>query len=210
MAKKRVRRWPFVVAIGGAVLAVVYLLRTPILIGAARFLTVSDDLRPADAIYLLNGEIESRPAGAAELYHRGLAPVIVFAREEQTQSMEAGLMANLTDVTRALLRRFGVPDSAIVIVEPVRGVTSTLEEAEAFRAYAERSRPRTVIVVTNSMHTRRARWTLRRALDDLQVDVLAYPVPHRHFDETNWWRREAGQISYILEYIKFAHYWLRS
>ncbi|MGH7507374.1 MAG: YdcF family protein, partial [Longimicrobiales bacterium] len=182
----------------------------PILTGLARFLTVRDELRPADAIFLLNGDIESRPAGAAELFHRGLAPVIVLAREEETTATRTGLMPNRSDVAVALLRRFGVPESAIIMLTTEDGVSSTIDEARAFRAYAARTRPDVVILVTNGFHSRRARWTLRHALQPLGVEVLASAVPHRHFDETNWWRTESGLIFYLQEFIKFAHYRLNA
>ena len=58
----------------GAVLLTAWLFRTPILRGAAHAWIVNQPIARADAIVVLGGGLDTRPAEAARLYHLGLAP----------------------------------------------------------------------------------------------------------------------------------------
>lgn len=188
------------------VLLSLYALRAPLLTGAARLLTVRDPLARADLILVLGGERYTRPRHAAALYRRGVAPRVVLIREEGEPETRLGLYPNGTDVSVAVLRRFGVPDSAIVVHEPPEGAGSTLEEARALRDYLRESGARRVVVVTNDYHSRRARWVLRRETRDHPAQLRMAPVETLYFDETNWWRRERGLVTYLNEYIKLFFY----
>ena len=35
---------------------------------------------------------------------------------------------------------------------------------------------------------------------------MMYGTPAQGFDETNWWRTEAGLVTYFNEYLKVARY----
>jgi hypothetical protein len=71
------------ILVAGALLLLLVILafvfRSQILTGIANYLIIEDKLQPADAIVLLNGDFDTRPFWAAELYMQGLAPVIVVA-----------------------------------------------------------------------------------------------------------------------------------
>ncbi len=103
-----------------------YALRAPILTGVADYLVVSDDLQPADLIFVLNSEVNTRPFYASELYKQGLAPLIVIARSEDTPTVELGLIPNDTDIDLGVMKKLGVPDEKIVILQMPGGVTSTI------------------------------------------------------------------------------------
>jgi hypothetical protein len=66
-----------VIALGVAWLAGPILLRR-----AAHLWVVSDKIAPADAIILLGGRLDLRPAAAAELYKRGIAPRVAVGFSE--------------------------------------------------------------------------------------------------------------------------------
>ena len=172
----------------------------------ARFLTVRDPVQRADFIFVLGGEPFVRPRHAAALYRRGVAPRVVVPREEVTPVMEMGLVPGGTEVVAEVLRRSGVPDSAIVVLESQGGATSTADEARLLRGYLERTGARRVVAVTEEYHSRRARWVLRRRTAGLPVDVRLSPAASRDFGESDWWRHEKGLITYVNEYIKFAFY----
>ena len=103
------RRWQkiilstvlLIVAVG----FLVYVFQNQILIGLARFLIVDDSLEQAEIIYILNGEVNTRPFHAAHLYEQGLAPKIVIPREEDGPASEAGLYPNGTDVSVDILQK---------------------------------------------------------------------------------------------------------
>ncbi len=182
-----------------------FLLRVPLLRGIADLVTVENSLSSADFIYLLNGDVHTRPLLAADLYRRGLAPRVVIARAEDRRATELGLYPNDTDAAIEALLRSGVPASAIVQLKTPGGVTSTWEEGVALQAYLARRPNDKIIVVTSRYHTRRARWNLDEAVPDETVQLLMAGAADDRFDERYWWRSEAGLIVYLEEYLKFLH-----
>lgn len=188
-----------------ALLSALYLARAPILTATAAFLTVADSIERADVIFVLAGEANVRPDKAAQLYAGGWAPIVVIPRPEDYESHPLAPLPNVTDVATALLERLGVPRSDIVVLTAPGGSSSTIEDALMFRGYAEQHAVRRVLVVTSMFHTRRTRWIMRRALDGLPVQLIMVPAADRRFDETNWWRTEAGMLAYFQEYVKWLH-----
>lgn len=190
----------------GVVLLLLFLVHVPLLTAVAGFLSIDDRLRPAGLIYVLGGEIDTRPFLAADLYRRGLAPRVVLARVADSRATQLGVMPNQTDATVRLLVRLGVPEHAIVVLRPwPAGVASTTDEAWAIRDLLRRSPSERMITVTSRYHTRRARWMLRRELEGVPVEILMAGAPHPEFSERNWWRSETGLLLVLEEYLKFAH-----
>jgi uncharacterized SAM-binding protein YcdF (DUF218 family) len=183
-------------------LLLLFALRAPILAAVARFLTIDDARAPADAIVLLNGGLDTRPAAAAALYGQGLAPIVVIGREEDSRAVQLDLLPNRTDVVLGLLRHDGVPDAAIRQLRTPGGTASTEDEAELFAAYARLHDFERVIVVTSDYHTRRARRAFRHALDPLGIEVRMAAVPSADFRPADWWRTESGLLAISQEYVK--------
>jgi uncharacterized SAM-binding protein YcdF (DUF218 family) len=57
-----------------------WLVREPVLVGAADLWIVSDSITRADAIVVLGGGVETRPYAAAELWRRGFADKILISQ----------------------------------------------------------------------------------------------------------------------------------
>ena len=209
-ALNRLRRLAQRLLIATAILAVFaifsFALRVPLLTGIAGFLMVEDSLTQADFIYVLTGGPNERPFRAAELYHQNLAPQIVLPQAEIRRTEALGLYPNETDVAVQTLRKLGVPDSAIQVVETAGGVTSTIDEARLLHRIAATELPRQVIVITSAHHTRRARWILRRQLADSSVRLTMVAANHIAFSASNWWKSEAGLTAIVNEYMKLAYY----
>lgn len=186
-----------------------WVLRVPLLTGVGDYLIVEDELHPAEIIFLLNGDFNTRPFYAAELYAQGLAPRIVIARVEPSPAERLGLLPNETDISARILEMQGVPAEAITILPVPGGVTSTYEEAAVLRAYVEASGIRRVILVTSAFHTRRAGWIVRQELKGLDVTIELAAARNPDYDETNWWQSEAGLINVNNEYIKLGYYLLK-
>jgi uncharacterized SAM-binding protein YcdF (DUF218 family) len=188
-------------------LALLFLLRAPLLRAVGGFLVVSDPAERADLIYLLNGDSRTtvRARHAARRFEEGVAPRIVVARTEDPPATELGVYPNETDVNVAILRELGVPDGAILVLRTADGVASTQDEADALRDFLTRHPAERVVVVTSDYHTRRSRWILRRRLDDLSVDLRMDPAPGPAFDARGWWRSESGAIVAFQEYLKMVH-----
>ncbi len=201
-----------------------YGFRAPLLTGLAGFLIVDDELsrgstlsassvlstdngpQPADLIFVLNGEIETRPFHAADLFKQGLAPQILIARVEDSPPIEMGLWPNETDVAVKIMRELDVPESNITMLTSPGGVSSTYEEAVSLRQYAENHDAQRVILTTSAFHTRRARWIFRKVLADSGIDLDVSAAPHLEFDKTNWWTIEEGLVYFTNEYIKLVYY----
>jgi uncharacterized SAM-binding protein YcdF (DUF218 family) len=186
-----------------------YTFHRPLLRGFANALTVDDAVAPADFLYVLGGDVNTRPFHSAELFRRGFAPRVVVPRTEDRPASERGFYPNDADVAVRILQQEGVPDSAITMLRMPDGVTSTQDEGRVLRDYLRAHPARRVIVVTSAYHTRRARWTLRRELDGTEVDLRMAAAPDDRFDASNWWKREAGFLAYVSEMLKFLHTLLR-
>jgi uncharacterized SAM-binding protein YcdF (DUF218 family) len=180
--------------------------RSQILTGIADYLIVSDRLQPADAIVLLNSDVNTRPFRASALYQQGLAPVIVIARSESTPTVDLGLVPNDTDISVGVMEKQGVPADKIIVLPFPGGVTSTFDEAAAVRQYIVAHKAYRIILVTSAFHTRRARWTFEKVLAGLPVTLEMVAVPYAGFDQTNWWKNETGLITLNNEYIKWFYY----
>ena len=189
--------------------ALVFAFRSQILTGVADYLIIDDRLQPADVIFLLNSEFDTRPFRAAELYKQGLAPVIVIARAENSRAVELGLVPNDTVISVGVMEKLGVPPGKIVVLPFAGGVTSTFDEAAVFRQYAEANRIQRIILVTSAFHTRRARWIFEKTLAGVPVTLEMAAVPYAGFDQTDWWKNEDGLIRLNNEYIKLFLYFFK-
>jgi uncharacterized SAM-binding protein YcdF (DUF218 family) len=190
-----------------AILALAF--RSQILTGIANYLIINDRLQPADAIFLLNSEYDTRPFRASELYKQGLAPVVVIARAENTPVVDLGLLPNDTDISVGVMEKLSVPSEKIIILPVPGGATSTFDEAAALKQYIEQNRVLRIILVTSAFHTRRARWIFEKTLAGLPVKLELAPVPYMGFDQTNWWKNETGLITLNNEYIKLVYYYFK-
>ena len=207
--KRRSLAW---LAAGVAVLLLVglaFVFRIALLTAVAEGLIVNDPPQPADIIFLLNGDYNTRPFRAAELYEQKLAPLVVIAHSEDTPAVKLGLIPNDTDISVSVLKKKGVPDEKIVVLSWPGGVTSTFDEAAALHQYVNMTDISRVILVTSEFHSRRAKWIFARELSGLRVTLEMAAVPYSTFDKTNWWKNENGLITLNNEYIKLFYYFFK-
>jgi uncharacterized SAM-binding protein YcdF (DUF218 family) len=190
-------------------LVLVYVFHSQILTGVADYLIVDDAPRPADVIFLLNSDYNTRPFQAAELYSQGLALLVLIARSEDTPAVKMGLIPNDTDVSVGVMEKLGVPPGKIVVLAHPGGVTSTFDEAAVLHQYVQTHPIHTVLLVTSAFHTRRARWIFDRELAGTPVTLEMVAVPYAGFDQTDWWKNETGLITLNNEYIKLAYYLIK-
>jgi uncharacterized SAM-binding protein YcdF (DUF218 family) len=184
-----------------------FIFRSQLLTGLARFLIVDDEVQqPADIIYMLNGEVNTRPFHAAKLFRAGLASRIVIARAEDGPAAAIHVFPNDTDASVEVLQRLEVPSDQITVLLIEGGVTSTRDEAVVLRHYIEKHGLERVILVTSAFHTRRTQWIFDRVLAGSGVTVEISAAPQWKFDETNWWQQERGLLMFADEYLKLIYY----
>jgi uncharacterized SAM-binding protein YcdF (DUF218 family) len=188
-----------------AAAALLFLCRLPILVGAARLLTLDDPEIPADYLVVLGGGLETRPFTAAELYRRGLAPAALLFEHAQDPAAEG---PGADELHRRVLTLGGVPPRAVLTLPGP--VASTEDEARALRRFLGARPAGRVTLVTSPEHGRRAKWIFRRTLSGLPVEIYVANAPHPLFDESNWWRSDQGVLAYLHEYLKLPVYLVRT
>src|SRR5437667_6714216 len=72
-------------------IGVVYVFRTPILIGAANVWIVDEPVANADAVVILGGGLQYRPFEAIKLYEAGKCRKLLVVKVELQPSDEAGV-----------------------------------------------------------------------------------------------------------------------
>lgn len=188
-----------------AAVAVLYSARYRVLRKIGRFLVVDDGQPPCDAIVILNGNISTRTFRAVDLYKRHRAPVLI-ARLADTEEVRLGVIPNISDATRELLLRRGVPDDDITVLVSDRWIAGTWAEAILLCDRIRSKGYRRVAIVTDAFHTRRARWAFRRVMGDDGVVFACAATPYSLALADQWWRSEYGLVQVVVEYIKFLHY----
>ena len=172
----------------------------------SRALVVRVSLPRADAIVVMAGApvYFDRVAQAGRLFLEGRAPRILLTNDGVRGSWSRTLQRNPFYYERAILRlnQAGVPPTAIEVV-PGR-VTGTFEEANRISAVVENHGFKSLIVVTSDFHTRRAFWSVRRALREAGVEVGVEPAP----TPDDWWRMHGPQ-AVLSEYGKLMYYLVR-
>jgi uncharacterized SAM-binding protein YcdF (DUF218 family) len=167
------------------------------------FLIVEDTLHPADVIHVIAGD-DYRTEYAIQLYKQGYGKTIFFTGGWCTfHNYYHGHHGQEVSLAQ------GVARDAVAYDETT--VTSTYTEAERLKEWISLSlRPvRSVIVVSDPFHMRRARWAYKKVVRD-EIEVQMAPVP---FDLTHYhrsWWKDRGSRNYVKkEYQKLIYYLLR-
>jgi uncharacterized SAM-binding protein YcdF (DUF218 family) len=181
------RRWLSLLGIAVLLLGAFYAV---ILYFSVNFLESSSPLIQADAMVVLGGEPQHRPARALELYQQGAATNIVVSGIGDWQETRIVLVGN------------GVPEAAIQLEPNSR---TTRENAKNSIPLLHAIGARRVVIVTSWFHSRRALRCFRHYAPDIQFISLptTADVPKSHWPDKHEW----GWVT--IEYAKLLYYWLR-
>jgi len=174
-----------------------------LLLAPGRFLVLEDPLQPADLIHVIAGP-DYRAEHGIRLLQGGYGKILFFTGGWCTIHHEYH-----GERGKRLATSHGVPAAAIA-TDDFR-VTSTYSEALRLKEFILRSPVpiRSVIVVSDPYHMRRARWTYSRILGD-GIRIQMSPVP---FDMTPyrryWWSDARSRQQVAEEYVKIAYYHAR-
>lgn len=172
------------------------------LTAVARFLYLNEPPRPADAILVLGGGEGEREEWAAHLYFQGYAPLLITSGEVPPRLGEKRTFA---EISRAALLEHGVPTEAILMLP---ATTSTYDEARQSRALMESWGARTLLVISDPYHMRRAVLTFRKVYRGSPVELVFVSTPTSWFRFERWWTRERELLVVFAEYQKLAFYLL--
>tara|TARA_Y100001934_G_scaffold283432_1_gene403215 strand:- start:3308 stop:4015 length:708 start_codon:yes stop_codon:yes gene_type:complete len=171
---------------------------------AADIWIIDQRLPTADAAYVLGGGQQTRPFIAAKLYHQGIVPRILVSNPRLTQTDLLGLTRPASKFTINTLKMLNVPDAAIQLIGT--NVTSTFEEAKALHDWGRETGATTVMVPTDSFHTRRTHWVMNRLSGSGDFRIHTWAIPAQKFDIADWWTEEEGVIYFQNEVIKYLFY----
>ena len=175
----------------------------PILLAIGDFLVIQDPLQPADVIHVIAGP-DDRTDYAIQLHKGGYGKQIFFTGG---WCASHGYYHGQHGAERAEAQ--GVRPNDIATDESP--VTSTYDEVVRLREFIARSPTpvRSVIVVSDPYHMRRARWISRLVLGPAVTLTMA-PVPFGVSPfQRRWWVDEASSTYVKDEYLKLVYYYAR-
>lgn len=169
-----------------------YLARQPLLRMAGNWWKVEDRPEKADAILMLGDDdfAGDRATRASELYHEGLAPVVVASGRMLRP------YAGIAELEERDLEARGVPADAIVRL-PQRA-ENTRDEAGALRSLVTGRHWKQILLVTSNYHTRRAGYIFRKVFPS-NVSVMVVAARDFNFDPDHWWETRQGRKIFFLE-----------
>jgi uncharacterized SAM-binding protein YcdF (DUF218 family) len=168
-----------------------------------RVLVVSDPLQPSDAIVVLAGGGRHRVAGGAELFHAGYAPWFIVTNSPLNTP---GIRSEYAELMTLEAGWQGVPEGRILRAPGT--VRTTYGEALAVRRLAEELGFRSLIIVTDPFHTRRARRAFREAFRMSGITLAVQASNGGRYDADSWWQTQEGLRLTWTEYVKWMLYLL--
>lgn len=170
----------------------------------SEYLFCADDPTPADLIIVFGGTRLERAERAAELYHNGMAPRILFTGGDTSKT---GVAEALRLRQRAM--ELGVPAEAILVE-----TDSTTTDASIHRTVnlIEQlfgwSQLQSVILVSAPHHMRRVKLSMRQQIPGY-VQLTCCPDNRTDLRPENWWHSPAGLAAVARELEKVRTYALR-
>ncbi|MCB9952057.1 MAG: YdcF family protein [Planctomycetaceae bacterium] len=196
------RKWLVRCGVCAAVLAAVWWSRAGLAHAWGDYLNAGRPLtQPVDVVFILGGDLETRPFVAAEIYRAGFVKKVLVS---QPQLHSNDFLGGKTegDLTLEVLDKLGVPEAAIESL-PIE-VDSTRGEMVSLRKYIAENNIGSVAIVSSDFHTRRICWLVAQESVDNNGQVIVVSAPVDGCRPHDWWRSETGLGVYLLETLKVA------
>lgn len=177
MANPWLRRLSFCASL----LLALYFLLPLFLNSLARALIRRDVVQSADVVIALSGDARCvREKYAAELYRRGLARKIFVGGLPLAWGVHTG------DAAKRFLVQHGIPAADVIVL---KDPWNTRLEADLLVQQMRQNGWRSVIVVTDLFHSRRATYTIEAVARDVQVFSQPIPREQSRWQPEGWWAR---------------------
>jgi uncharacterized SAM-binding protein YcdF (DUF218 family) len=182
------------------IVLLIIVFRIPVLLIIGDFLIIQDNLHPADVIHVISG-LDYRADYGIQLMKERYGKQIFFT---------GPWCAEIQDVhaNRGAQRALSQGISPMAIATDSSEIISTYEEATRLKVFINQNSTsvKSVIIVSDPFHMRRALWTYHQVLGK-GIEIQMAPVP---FEKTpfqrQWWKDYASKNMVQEEYIKYAYY----
>ena len=192
------------------VILLLYIFRVDLLSAYARLFTVDTATEGADVMIIMSGNIDTRPAYAAKLFHEGYARRVFLTVEKNWHDELTPYIEARNTYARRQLIASNVPVEWLPSTH-AEGAMSSMDEALDVVDFLKKNPDvQHVIIVTDRPHTYRTFYVFNKVfaangLAHIQLELAAAPTDV--FDETDWFTTEKGLIFYFEESIKVLFYW---
>jgi uncharacterized SAM-binding protein YcdF (DUF218 family) len=167
-----------------------------------QWLIIQPDIHQADAIAVFGGG-HRRTKEATRLYRQGLA----------TQVWHTGWKDVDTPTDRTTAAAYEELQNTVSDdLLQVEYTNSTWEDAQVIARLAKEHNVRSILIITDSFHSRRALCSLRRSLyynDDIIIYYSPVPLEEHEMVVGTWWEQEYSRSLLYSEYSKLGYYMLR-
>jgi uncharacterized SAM-binding protein YcdF (DUF218 family) len=189
-------KWILIIGI----IAGLYLYYPNIMMKIGNYLIVSDKLEKCDAILVLAGDNAKgeRVIEGAKLFKEGYGNYLIL------DGTDIGWNTSSADIMEKQALSLNVPSSAII---PVRmDESSTIGEAKASRKFLEKKNFKSLILVSSSYHTRRAKWIFSKVFSETDIKIFAHPSKDSEYNPDKWWKERTSAKHVFYEYTKLIWY----
>jgi uncharacterized SAM-binding protein YcdF (DUF218 family) len=167
------------------------------------YLVVADPLHKADAVIVLGGGGPERTWQGVKLMTDGYADWYIVTNAPLDMP---GIRDSYADLMIREAVWAGLSEDRILTAPGL--VESTVAEARAARRLAEERGFRSLIIVSDSFHTRRARLIFQDEFKGSGIRISVRPAEQSQYDPDRWWKTSEGLNTTWNEYAKLIVFWL--
>ena len=171
---------------------------------AGAFLVRKDPIKSSDALAILSGGGGERLEYGAGLYHEGIARRLILTLTDETTEDGNTSMANRNLET--LSSTYNIPKTRILITRKTS--TNTFEEAQAILVLSDKKGWESIVVVTDSFHSRRTGMIFDKIFEGsgIRVSIQPVDVPGYWYRPMSWWWTSESRNATISEYGKIIFF----
>jgi len=178
----------------------IYLFYPNILRTIGNYLIISDPLEKSDAILVLSGDTTKgeRVAEAVKLFKKGYGKYLVLSGNKIAWDTYA------VEPMKKEATSLRIPEHSIITIKSE--AHSTIEEAKIILGVFKERHFKSMILVTSSYHTRRAKWIFLKVFNGSSIKISACPANNVEYDADRWWQKRESAKSLFYEYTKLIWY----
>jgi uncharacterized SAM-binding protein YcdF (DUF218 family) len=173
-------------------------------LAAGAFLVRKDRLKSSEAMAILSGGGVERLEYGASLYDAGIARRIILTETDDLLTGSNEPMANVN--LDNLAAQYGIPKARIILTRTTS--TSTYEEAQAILELMNNKRWNSLVIVTDSFHSRRTGMIFDKIFkgSGIRISVQPVDVPGYWYNPMKWWWSSESREATLMEYVKIFYF----